>query len=62
MENKLKSLFEFQRFAGNSRLAKMIEDTDSRYGAELSDDDIAFLNAAGDLTQENAKPEAEKKN
>lgn len=49
MEKKLKSLFEFQRFAGNDRIAKMIEETNNRYAAELSDDDIALVNAAGDL-------------
>ncbi len=49
MEKKLKSLFEFQRFAGNDRIAKMIEETNNRYAAELSDEDIAFDNAAGDL-------------
>lgn len=49
MEKKLHSLFEFQRFADNDRIAKMINETNSRYAAELSDDDIALVNAAGDL-------------
>lgn len=48
MENKLKSMFEFQKFAGNSRLSKLIAETESRYGAELSDDDLGLVNAAGD--------------
>lgn len=54
MENKLRKLFEYQRFEGNSRLAKIIGETESRYGAEISDDDLEFIAAAGELrTDEN---------
>ena len=49
MENKLKSMFEFQRFQNNPRLAKLISETESRYGAELSDDDLFGVNAAGEI-------------
>lgn len=56
MENKLKSMFEFQRFNQNSRLAKMIEDTEAKYGTALSDEDLDFVAAAGefDIDEENS--------
>lgn len=49
MENKLKSAFEFQRFSPNSRLSKLIAETEAKYGAEISDDDLDFVNAAGEI-------------
>ena len=47
MENKIKALFEFQRFSGNKRLEAMINDTESRYRNELSDEDVENVSAAG---------------
>ncbi len=47
MEGKLRGLFEYNRFSGNARLNKLIEETDARYGTELSDSDLYFVNAAG---------------
>ncbi len=48
MENKLKSIFEYQRFENNGRLAGMIAETEERYSAtELSDEALFFVNAAG---------------
>ncbi len=48
MENKLKSIFEYQRFENNGRLARMIAETEERYLAtELSDEELFFVNAAG---------------
>ncbi len=47
MENKIKALFEFQRFSGNKRLEAMINDTESRYQNELSDEDVEIVSAAG---------------
>ena len=48
MDKKLKSMFEYQKFAQNSRLSKLIADTENRYTAhELSDDDLWLVNAAG---------------
>ena len=50
MESKLKSLFDYQRFEKNPRLAKLIAETESRVAArELSDDDLEFVNAAGEF-------------
>lgn len=47
MENKIKAIFEFQRFAGNKRLDAMINDAEDRYRNELSDEDVEIVSAAG---------------
>ena len=49
MENKLSRLFDYQKFSGNSALADIISDVESRYPEtrELSDDELFFVNAAG---------------
>ncbi len=57
MENKLKKMFEYQRFENNPRLAKLISETESRYGAEISDDDLFMVNAAGDIDISDKKDE-----
>ena len=49
MEKTLKRLFDYQKFSGNSRLEAMIRDTESRYDSVLSDDDLEYVNAAGDI-------------
>lgn len=54
MEKKLASMFEFQRFAANPRLSKLIADTESCYSGALDDDDLWMVNAAG--LPENAVP------
>lgn len=43
----LEKLFDFQLFENNPRLAKLINETESRYGKALSDDDLFAVNAAG---------------
>ena len=48
MEQKLKALFDYQRFEKNERLEKIIAETESRYAQELSDDDLSLVNAAGE--------------
>lgn len=48
MENKLNKLFDYQRFEGNKRLEKLIAETEARYAAQLSDDDLSFVCAAGE--------------
>ncbi len=53
MENKVSRLFDFQRFAPNEDLEKIISDVESRYAVdkhELSDEDLSFVAAAGDIT------------
>lgn len=47
MEEKLKKLFDYQKFQDNGRLAQLIEDTEQRYFGCLSDDDLALVSAAG---------------
>lgn len=49
MENKLKKLFEYQKFEQNERLAKLIAETEARQAAEISDDDLELVAAAGDI-------------
>ncbi len=48
MERKLKHLFDYQKIQKNTRLAAMIADTESRYGNALSEDELAFVSAAGE--------------
>ena len=52
MEGKLRGLFEYNRFSESARLSKLIEETDSRYGTELSDSDLLLVNAAGEIVKE----------
>lgn len=48
MDKKLKSMFEYQKFAQNPRLSKLIADTENRFAShELADDDLWLVNAAG---------------
>ncbi|MCQ2450329.1 MAG: hypothetical protein MJ132_09135 [Clostridia bacterium] len=51
MENKLKKLFEYQKFAQNKRLAKLITETQARQVAEISDEDLEKVAAAGEITE-----------
>lgn len=57
MEKKLKILFDYQKFKGNKKLAALIEDTESRYATELSDDEISLVAAAGEPFEEQPKKE-----
>ena len=50
MRNIVKDLFDFQRFTANKHLSALITETESKYSRELSDDDLAFVNAAGDMS------------
>lgn len=55
-ENKLKRLFDYQRFENDPRLAAMIRETESRYAAfELDDELLGMVNAAGDIELEATK-------
>ena len=60
MEKELKKLFDYQRFEKNEKLEKLIRETEGRYAAELSDDDLSFVSAAGEetlYTENNVKEE-----
>ena len=48
MENKLKKLFDFQKFKGNASLQSVIDDVHARYARkELSLEDMEWVSAAG---------------
>ena len=49
MEARLSALFDRQRKVNDPRLARLIGETDARWGAPLTDDDLASVTAAGDL-------------
>ncbi len=48
MEKKLKMLFDYQRFEKNAKLEKLISETQDSFAKELSDDELLFVNAAGE--------------
>ena len=48
IEQKLKDLFDLQSFVGNARIEKLVQETNSRYGEELSDDMLEYVSAAGE--------------
>ena len=48
IEQKLKDLFDMQSFVINARIEKLAEETENRYGAELPDDMLDFVSAAGE--------------
>ena len=48
MENKLKALFDYQRFEKNAKLERLIRETENGYAAEISYDDLSLVNAAGE--------------
>ena len=47
MEQKLKRLFDYQRFQKNSRLDAMLAEAEGRC-AEVDEDALELVNAAGD--------------
>ena len=49
MKDRLRELFDYQRFEGNRRLAALIERTAFSHGESLSDEDLDYVNAAGDI-------------
>ena len=51
MDKTLRTLFDFQRFAGNSRLAELIEESERRGIRELTMEELGMVNAAGQNTE-----------
>ena len=49
MEARLSALFDRQRKVDDPRLARLIGETEARWGAPIADDDLASVAAAGDL-------------
>ena len=55
--NKLSQAFDFQKFQQNPKLAGIVRETEGRYAkAALSDDDLAHVSAAGDVTVPTMNP------
>lgn len=56
MENKLRMLFDYQKFENEPRLKNMLEASLKKYDfsseGELSDDEAGLLSAAGSLVTE----------
>ncbi|GEM_PF-1473926 len=53
LENKIRKTFDYQRFSPNKHLARLISETNMRYGlsgedTEINDDDLLGVSAAGD--------------
>ena len=58
MINRMKNIFDYQRFSPNSRLSEMIDTVEQRY-TELQDEDLFFVAAAGEsyrMDDENDTP------
>ncbi|PWM49200.1 MAG: hypothetical protein DBX39_05315 [Bacillota bacterium] len=49
MKDILRELFDYQRFEGNRRLVALIERAAFSHGESLSDEDLEYVNAAGDI-------------
>lgn len=49
MEKKLREFFDFQRFEQNGRLAEIIAKAESARAEPLSDDDLEYVCAAGEI-------------
>ena len=56
MEQRLRGIFDYQRFENNDRLSAMLADALGRYDfsgeGELSDDEAGLLNAAGTIVSD----------
>ena len=60
MENRLRQLFDFQKFEGNASLQQVIDDVHARYAVrELDMDDMAWVNAAGSSDPEKKRRKLE---
>ena len=59
-QKELTALFDYQRFAGNERLQALIADTENRCLHALSDDDLAWVSAAGEPSELREKKDGQK--
>lgn len=58
MINRMKKIFDYQRFSPNSRLSEIIDNVEQRY-TQIHDDDLFFVAAAGEpnrMDDENETP------
>ncbi len=55
-EQRLRNIFEYQRFENNERLSAMLSEALERYDhdgeGEISDEEAGLLNAAGSTTKD----------
>lgn len=58
MEQKLKLLFDYQRFQGNPRLSKLIDEVDAAEN-ELNLEELNLVNAAGEAYEAHKDPESQ---
>ena len=49
MEKFLKNLFDYQRFEHNAAIDAMVGEAEERFGRALSDEELFFVNAAGNF-------------
>ena len=47
IEKKLRTLFDFQKFINNEKMSSLISSTQSHFPVSLSEDELAYVNAAG---------------
>ena len=47
IEKKLRTLFDFQKFINNENMSSLISSTQSHLPVSLSEDELAYVNAAG---------------
>lgn len=47
-EKTLSLLFDYQLFENEPSLRKFIDEVENEYGAEISDEDLSLVNAAGE--------------
>lgn len=62
MKDTLRKLFDYQRFAGNKRLEVLIDRAEFLHSESLSDDDLEYVCAAGDIDAERIGKEDEEHN
>ena len=48
MDTRLRALFDRQRKVSDPRMARLIGETETRWGAPIADDDLESVAAAGD--------------
>ena len=62
MDKKLKALFDYQQFSPNSRIDKMMQDAEKAFPRALSDDELFFVNAAGEMHDKAGEDEKKNRN
>lgn len=55
MKRKLERLFDFQKFENNPELLKLKKESEICYEMSLKDEDLALVNAAGEVDSDQRK-------